>query len=323
VLTGTIAGRDLQVSGQGVPQPVQVKAINLALSPTAIQSNEFNATSGTTTVIAKFAMLQYASTAPSLDLGLRTPGATLPEIQSIAKAYGVTGLDQLAGSGTLNFDLHANGPMQSLSSGSAMKTLNGVINLDFSPLKILGFDTVHELGTLAGFASNPAAQNATDIVKVVGRIFVKDGIAQTDDLKAQLGIGNLSAAGTADLTAETLNLKLAAIFSKAFTDKAGRAAGLMNAAFANSAGEIILPAIVTGTFKQPRFAPDLKAVAQLQKQKLISVADDPAGALRNVLDALKGKSENNSPEQPAGEKPSPIKELLDIFGRKKPPAPEK
>src|SRR5262249_37430852 len=42
-LTGTIAGRNLQISGQGVPQPVSVPAVDLALSPSMIRSNEFNA----------------------------------------------------------------------------------------------------------------------------------------------------------------------------------------------------------------------------------------------------------------------------------------
>src|SRR5262249_5880878 len=95
ILSGTIAGRDLRISGQGIPQPVQVNAVNLALSPTAIQSNEFNATSGKTTVVGKLAVLQYASSSPSADVELRAPGATLPEIQSIAKAYGMNGLDQI------------------------------------------------------------------------------------------------------------------------------------------------------------------------------------------------------------------------------------
>src|SRR5262249_32681512 len=181
-ITGTIAGRDLQISGPNVPQPVQVKAIDLALSPTAIRSNEFNATTGKTTVAGQFSLLQYASNSPSIDLALRSAGATLPEIQSIAKAYGITGLNQLNGAGTLNFDLRHNGALQSLSTTDAVRALNGTINLDFSPLKVVGFDTVHELGVLGGFASNVTEQNATDIVKVIGQIIVKNGIAQTDGL---------------------------------------------------------------------------------------------------------------------------------------------
>src|SRR5262245_9927410 len=94
-VTGSIAGRDLQISGKDIPQPVQVQAIDLALSPTAIRSNEFNATTGKTTVTGQFSLLQYASNSPSIELALRAPNATLPEIQSIAKAYGVTGLNQI------------------------------------------------------------------------------------------------------------------------------------------------------------------------------------------------------------------------------------
>src|SRR4029079_5805620 len=82
VMNGTISGRDLQISGQAIPQPVAVKSINLALSPTAIQSDEFTATSGKSTVNARFGLLQYASKSPSVDLGVKTPAATLPEIQS-------------------------------------------------------------------------------------------------------------------------------------------------------------------------------------------------------------------------------------------------
>ena len=326
VMTGSLAGRDLQISGQGIPQPVSVKAINLALSPSAIQSNEFVATSGTTTVMARFAVLQYASSSPSLDLGLRSAAATLPEIQSIARAYGLTGLDQISGLGSLNFDLNAKGPMQSLDATSAIKALNGVINLDFSPLKVAGFDSAHELGRLGGFASSLTEQGATDIVKVVGRILVRNGIAQTDDLRAQLSIGSIAAAGSADLVAETLDLKLSAVFSKAFSDKVGgsRTGSIMNAALSNSAGEIVVPALVTGSFVKPKFAADLKAVAQLQKQKFIPTLDNPAAAITNIIGVLKGKKDDPAdPAQPAVKKPSVLKGLMDAFGKKKvdPPKP--
>jgi uncharacterized protein involved in outer membrane biogenesis len=319
VLTGVIDGRDLQISGQGIPQPVSVKAVNLALSPTAIQSNEFVATSGKTAVNARFAMLQYASNAPSVDMALRSPGATLPEIQSIAKAYGVTGLDQISGDGMLNFDINAKGPLQSLSTASALKALNGVINVDFSPLKVAGFDTLHELAKLGGFASGLTEQNATDMLKVTGRVNVKNGIAQTDNLAAQLGIATLAAGGNADLTTEALNLKLSAVFSKAFTDKIAstRAGGYMNVAFSNSNGELVLPAIMTGSFTQPRFSPDLKAVVELQKQKYIPTLDNPAGAVTNVLNLLRGKNGPGDPQQPEGQKTSVINGLLDALGGKK------
>jgi uncharacterized protein involved in outer membrane biogenesis len=318
-LTGTIEGSALRVSGKGIPQPVSVEALKLALSRTAIQSNEFTATAGKTGVKGRFAMLQYASNSPSVDVELKSPGATLPEIQSIAKAYGLTGLDQISGDGMLDFDMNAKGPLQSLNTASAMKALNGVINVQFSPLKVAGFDTLHELAKIGGFASGLTEQTATDLLKISGQILVKNGVAQTNNLTAQLGVGSLAATGSADLVAEAMNLKLSAVFSKAFSDKvaSSRGGGVMNAAFSNSAGELVLPAVVTGTFQQPKFAPDLKAVVELQKQKFIPTLDNPTGAVTNVLGLLKGKTGSSNQDQPQGQKTSVVKGLLDVLGGKK------
>jgi len=297
-LTGKVAGRDLNLSGQGIPQPVQIKAVDLALSPTAIQSNEFTATSGKTSVLGKFSILQYASNSPSLDLGLRSPGATLPEIQSIASAYGVTGLNQVSGEGNLNFDLRARGAVQSLNTASAMKALNGTINIDFSPLKIAGFDTASQLARLAGFGETGAEQNQSDFLRIVGRVDVQDGIAQTNNLRAQLGIANLVASGTADLAAESLNLKMSSIFTKETTDKFGasRAGRFVNMALTNNAGELVLPVIVTGSFRKPSFSPDTRAIADLQKQK--------------YLPSILGTDAT-------GEKPSILKGIFGVLGGKK------
>ncbi len=322
--TGTIGGRELRISGQGIALPVEVKAMDLLLTPRAIQSNEFTATSGKTAVIARFSLLEYASNSPSVDLALKSPGATLPDIQSITKAYGITGLDQLSGEGSLNFDLNAKGALQSLSTAAAVRNLNGTINVDFSPLRIAGFDTAHELGKLGGFVSAIAQQSETEIVRMAGRILVKNGVAQTDDLRMQLGIGSLSTSGTADLESEALNLKLSAVFSKEFTDKIGstRTGTFMNAALTNSAGELVLPAIVTGTFHQPRFSPDLKAAAELQKQKYLPSLKDPAAAVGTIIETLTGKGKAAT-GQPEGEKPSAIQRLLGVFGGKKDEEPAK
>ncbi len=312
-LTGTVAGRDLHISGKNVPQPVQVSTLDLAMTPTEIRSNEFNATSGKTTVGAHFALKQYMSGNPLIDLGLRAPNATLPEIQSIASAYGMTGLDQIQGQGGLNLDLRAAGSTQSLASADAMKALNGTLNLDFSPLSIKGFDAVRELAVIGGFASGDK-KDSTDLLRVIGQILIKDGIAQTDDLKAQLPVGNLAATGTANLATETLNLKLSSIFSKEYTDKVGgtRIGGYLNTALSNSAGELVIPAIVTGTFKQPKFSPDTQAIVQLQKQK---VTTEARSAVSGLVNSLAGSKDEKS------EKPT-VKGLLGgLFGKKKAESP--
>ncbi len=315
-LTGTIAGRNLQISGKDIPQRVEVQALDLALSPSEIRSNEFAATSGKTTVTGRLALRQYTSKSPVIDVALRAPGATLPEVQSIAKAYGMTGLNQINGAGTLNLDLHAAGPLQSLSSQDLARALNGNMDLDFNALRIAGFDAGHEIATIGGFsAPTPGNQNFTDVLRLTGRIAVKDGIAQTNDLQAQLAIGNLAASGTADLATEVLNLKVSAVLSKAFSDRVGgtRVGGYMTTALSNSAGELVIPAVMTGSFRQPKFAPDVQAFVEIQKKRL----------LPGVIGAFVEKKDK-SQEQPTGQKPaSTIKGILGgLLDRKKPDQPE-
>jgi len=293
-LNGAINGRDLKISGKDVPQPVEVKAIDLALSPSEIRSNDFNATSGKTNVAARFAVRQYTSLSPSVDVVLRAPNATLPEIQSIAKAYGITGLEQVQGNGNLNIDMHAAGPVQSFKSESLMRALNGTMDLNFNDVRISGFDLAHELGAIGGFlGSNSGDRKITEIIKMAGHIAVTNGIAHTDDLKAQTALGDVSATGTGDLVTEALNMKLSAVLSKASADKVGggRIGGYMRTVFANTTGDMMIPVLVTGTFKQPKFSPDTQALVQLQKQKLIpgfQPGQKPADTVRGILGGLLG-----------------------------------
>jgi len=305
-LEGLIVARDLQVSGKTVPQPVQIRALDLELTPAEIQSNEFQATSGHTTVLGRFALRQYSSKTPSLDLALKAPGASLTEMQAIAKAYGVTGLDQLSGDGKLSFDLRAAGPLESVASGNIAKTLNGTMNLDFNAVRIKGFDASHELARIGGFLkSDQADKGYTEVLRLAGHINVKNGVAETADLQAQLPDGTLATTGNSDLSSQTLNLRAMAVFSKAFSEKVGgtKIGGYLTTALANEKGEIVIPAIISGSMKKPSFTPDTKAFLQLQKQRL----------LPGLLDAISGKKTGEEES-----KPNSLKGILNgILGGKK------
>ncbi|PYS56177.1 MAG: hypothetical protein DMG13_00745 [Acidobacteria bacterium] len=328
-LSGTIAGRDLEISGKDIPQRVEVKALDLALSPGEIRSNEFDVISGKTTATGRLAIRQYTSKSPVIDAALRAPAATLPEVQSLAKAYGMTGLDQINGAGTLNLDLRAAGPLHSASTFDVIRALNGDMDLDFNALRIAGFDAGRELATIGGFSAPASGNpNLTDVLRLTGRITVKDGIAQTNNLEAQLLIGKLAAKGTADVATEVLNLKLSVVLSKAFSDKVGgtRVGGYMNTALSNSAGELVIPAMMTGSFKQPKFAPDVQAFVEMQKKKLLPTFDNPAAGVSSMLGAFTGKKDK-SQDQPTGQteqKPAgTIKGILGgLFDRKKPDPPQ-
>jgi AsmA protein len=320
-LSGTVSGRDVQISGKDIPQPVRTKSINLAFTPTEIHSDNFNVTSGGTTVAAQFALRQYQSRSPMVDATLRAPNAALPEVLSMAKAYGVTGLDKISGAGTLSMDLHAAGPLQALTSAEVVKALNGMLNLNFNNVRYTGSDIAYQLASIGGFLKpSEKDQGFTNISRMTGNIVVKNGVAQTSNLVATLDIGNVGAAGTANLVNHALNLSVTAVLSKDFSQRAGGTGigGYMSTALANNQGELVIPAIVTGTFDNPKFTPDLQKVAQMKLKGLLPNLNNPSAGVSGILGGLLGqKGGTQAQPQKEQQQPNPVQQLFDIFGNKK------
>jgi uncharacterized protein involved in outer membrane biogenesis len=314
-LNGTITGSNLQISGKDIAQPVSVKTLNLALTPAQIRSEPFNVTSGGTTATTQFTLNEYTSPNSSIDASLKAPQAALPELLSMAKAYGVTGLEKISGSGTLAADLHAAGPVKSLSSDEIMRTLNGTLNVNFNNMRYSGVDISHQISSLGGFAKGGSADKGyTNIQKMTGNIAIKNGIAATNNLTALLDIGNVGAVGTASLPTQTLNLNVTAVLNKAVSQQLGGSVNLASS-LANPQGEIVVPAIVTGTFQNPHFAPDVQKLAQMKLKGLMPTADNPLGGAGGMLGGLLGQ------QQPAAQKgqpqQNPVNQIMDIFGKKK------
>jgi uncharacterized protein involved in outer membrane biogenesis len=192
-LNGTIAGRDIQASGKDIPQPVEIKAVNLALTPNEIHSE------GGTTVNTRFSLRNYASSTPQVDATLKAPRAELPAILAMAKAYGVSGLDKLSGTGTLSLDMHAVGPLQSITSDAIMRALNGNMDLNFNNVRYSGADIGHELANIGRFLNAAQSlqkdQGFTNILKMTGNVVVRNGMAQTNNLHALLDVANVGITG--------------------------------------------------------------------------------------------------------------------------------
>jgi uncharacterized protein involved in outer membrane biogenesis len=328
-LNGTVNGSNIQMSGKEAPQPVHIPAINLNLTPAQIQSNNFNVVSGGTTVNAQFALRNYLAKTPLVDATLKAPNAALPALLSMAKAYGVTGVDKITGAGTLNLDMHAAGPIRSISSNEIMKALNGALNLNFNNVKYSGADINHELASIAGFLNkaNGSSQGFTNILCMTGNVLVKNGIAQTNNLQALLDLGNLGVAGTANLVNQELNLHATAVLSKDFTQKIGgnSVGGFMQTALANNQGELVVPALISGTFSNPRFTPDVQQVAQMKLKGFVPNFNNPAGAVQGLLGNLLGQQaqqqqnqqQQSSPQQTQQQQQNPVQQLIGIFGKKK------
>jgi len=331
-LNGTISGREIQVTGKEIPQPVQIKAVNLALTPNEIRSGQFNVTSGNTTMSTLLSLKQYTSNSPIIDATVKAPNATLPEVLSIARAYGVSGLDKISGLGTINIDGRITGPVKSITSEDILRVLNGSANLNFNNVRLSGTDIAHQLATIAGFARPGEGDHGfTNISRMTGNILVTNGVARTNNLQALLDVGNVSATGTANLVTEALNLSVSAVLSKAMSQQVGGTSigGYMNTALANNQGEIVIPVLVTGTFKNPRFAPDLQKLAQMKLKGLVPNFDNPGGAASGILGTLLGQKGNQTqqPQQQQQQPQNGVQQLLDLFGKKPqknpPPPPPK
>ncbi len=312
-LNGTIVANNIQVSGKDVPKPVAVKAINIALTPTEIHSDNFNVTSGGTTAAIQFSVKNYTSNSALVDATLRAPQAALPDLLSMAKAYGVTSLDKISGGGNLAVDMQAAGPVQSLSSDQLVKAVNGTINVNLANVHYAGVDISNKLLSMIGSGKAGKDQGYTNIQKVTGNIVVKGGIAQTSNLQALLDIGNVGVTGTANLVSQILNMQLTAVLSKAFSQQAGGTAvgGYMSTALANNQGELVIPANVGGTFQNPVITPDVQKIAQMKLKGLMPTADNPLGAASSFLGGAAGQK-----GQPAGQQ-NPVNQIMGILGTKK------
>jgi AsmA protein len=185
------------------------------------------------------------------------------------------------------------------------------------------------LASIAGFLnkSNAASQGFTNILRMTGNVLVKNGIAQTNNLQALLDLGNLGVAGTANLVTQELNLHATTVLSKDFTQKIGgnSVGGFMQTALANNQGELVIPALITGTFSNPRFAPDVQQVAQMKLKGFVPNFNNPAGAVSGLLGNLlgqqaqqqKNQQQQSSPQQAQPQQQNPVQQLIGIFGKKK------
>ncbi len=111
-LNGNVSGRNLEVTGSDIPQPVRVPAIDVTMNPQQIQSNNFTATSGGTTLAARMTLSQYTGNSPNVDATLKTVNGKVNELLGIAKAYGVTAVEGFTGTGNITLDVHAVGPIK-------------------------------------------------------------------------------------------------------------------------------------------------------------------------------------------------------------------
>ena len=147
---------------------------------------------------------------------------------------------------------------------------------------------------------------------------MKNGIAQTNNLKAVIDGGTLAAAGLVNLADQSLNLHVTAVLNKALSQQAGgtQVGGFMNTALANNQGELVLPVIVTGTFQHPQVAPDVQQIAKMKLNNLLPTSKNPGQLTTGILGAVLGNKNQNGNAGGASQQKGGIGGILDAIGGK-------
>jgi hypothetical protein len=91
---------------------------------------------------------------------------------------------------------------------------------------------------------------------------------------------------------------------------------------ASNQGELEIPAIVMGTFQNPKFAPDLQKVAQMKMKGLVPSSNNPLGGAAGILGGLLGQKTGDQTQQQHQKEQqtsqsNPVQDIMDLFGGNK------
>ncbi len=142
------------------------------------------------------------------------------------------------------------------------KTLNGKGELRVNDGAIVGIDLsamARNVGSAFGLAKKVEERPRTDFAELLAPFTIKNGVFNTPKTSLKSPFIRLSALGTADLVKEILDFRVnpqAVATIKGQGDKEERSG-------------ITVPVLVTGTFSQPKFRPDLSAAAKQRIEKEI------------------------------------------------------
>jgi AsmA protein len=235
--------------------------------------------------------------------------------------------------GTLNATM--NQTFSTPANGDVVQTLNGPFTLNLTNGKLMKIDLLNELGKIGKFGGG--SKGYTSISSMSGTFDVRNGVANTNDLKAALDVGTMAATGTVNLANEALGLHLTAVLEKGFSQSVGGTGvgGYLNTALGNKNGELVLPVIITGTMSKPVVTPDVQKIAQMKLNNVLPSAagliggkGGAGGVLGTLLGGQPQQGQPQQQQQPGKQQaqPSSQQQLQDALGgllggskKKKPP----
>jgi uncharacterized protein involved in outer membrane biogenesis len=183
------------------------------------------------------------------------------------------------------------------SSADLPRTLNGTLAFSLAKGEIKNVNIMGELAKAGKLLGNTALANSgssTALKELSGTLNFANGVATTNNLKAALDSGSLTADGSVNLVNQDLNMHVTATLASAGGQTGG--GGILGAVLANNKGELVVPVIVTGNTAHMIFAPDVAAMA------------------KSRLGGLLGQKQSPDAKQQA----NPVNSILNQFLKKKP-----
>jgi AsmA protein len=142
------------------------------------------------------------------------------------------------------------------------KTLNGNGQVRFNDGAIIGFDLasmVRNVKAAFGAGQNPAQRPRTDFAELNAPFSIKNGLVHTPETRLKSPLVRVVATGDANLVQETL----------AFRVEPKVVATIKGQGDAEQRSGLMVPVLVSGTFSDPEFTPDLAGVAKKQLEEQI------------------------------------------------------
>ena len=216
----------------------------------------------------------------SLDVRKDTPKSAInlnvENIQVNPLLQDVAEKDILEGSTFAQLSLRMTGDNATLIK----KTLNGGGKLVFTDGAIKGIDLasmVRNIKVAFGLAEKSAERPKTDFTELTAPFSVKNGLVHTPQTSLKSPLLRIIASGNADLVNETIDMRVepkvvGTIKGQGDTeDRSG----------------LMVPVVVSGTFAEPKFRPDLKS-AVTQDIKGMLKDDDPESVTEKAKGLIKG-----------------------------------
>ena len=194
--------------------------------------------------------------------------------------------------GTLAADANVNFALT--SSAELARTLNGTLGFNVTNGELKNVNILNEISKVGKFVGAAPAQNGsgTKLSKLSGTFDIRNGVATTNNLVATLSEGSLAANGSLNLANQGINMHVNAVLAGGTSKAVGgtNIGGYLSTALANNKGELVIPAIVTGTLAHPIFMPDVQAIAKMKLSHLLPTSGDPGKLASGILgSALGGK----------------------------------